>query len=213
VGGAAVQSSPRVNAKILPNLLSGLRIALMPALLFTAIAGNRAWFVGLLVVSLATDALDGFLARRLNAYSDLGRKLDSAADYLTMVSGLAGIALLWPEIVHREFLWIIAGLSAFFAVIVYGFVRLGRAPCYHTWASKALAVFTAASLIPLLSGHSAVWFHVAMTLQVLAGIEEMTIALLIPWHGGEMATVWHAARLRAQRQAALDRKTATPPGR
>lgn len=187
-----------MNAKILPNLLSGLRIALVPALLFTAIAGTRTGFVALLVVSLATDALDGFFARRLNAYSDLGRKLDSAADYLTMISGLAGIALLWPEIVHREFPWIIAGLSAFFAVIVYGFVRLGRAPCYHTWATKALAVFTALSLVPLLSGHSAAWFHVAMALQVLAGLEEMTIAVVVPWHVGEMATLWHALRLRAQ---------------
>jgi phosphatidylglycerophosphate synthase len=186
-----------VNRKILPNLLSGLRIALMPALLTTAMSGLREWFVVLMVISLTTDALDGFLARRLNAFSDLGRKLDSAADYLTMICGLAGIALLWPDIVHREIGWISAGLAAFFLVIVYGFVRLGRAPCYHTWASKVLAVFTAFSLIPLLTGYSAAPFHVAIVLHVLVGVEEMAIALMVPWHVGEMATVWHAARLRA----------------
>lgn len=185
-----------MNTKIVPNLLSGLRIALMPALVTTAISGLRSWFIGLLVVSLTTDALDGFLARRLNAYSDLGRKLDSAADYLTMICGLSGIALLWPEIVHRELPWIIIGLTAFFAVIVYGFVRLGRAPCYHTWASKVLAVFTATSLIPLLGGYTAVPFHVAIALQIFVAAEEMAIALMIPWHVGEMATVWHANKLR-----------------
>jgi phosphatidylglycerophosphate synthase len=185
-----------VNRKILPNLLSGLRIALMPALLTTAMSGLRAWFVTLMVISLTTDALDGFLARRLNAFSDLGRKLDSAADYLTMICGLAGIALLWPDIVHREIGWVSAGLAAFFSVIVYGFVRLGRAPCYHTWASKVLAVFTAFSLLPLLTGYSAAPFHVAIVLHVLVGVEEMAIALIVPWHVGEMATVWHAARLR-----------------
>jgi phosphatidylglycerophosphate synthase len=188
-----------VNAKIVPNLLSGLRIALMPALLTTAMSGSRVWFVALLVVSLTTDALDGFLARRLNAFSDLGRKLDSAADYLTMICGLAGIALLWPEIVHRELVWVSAGLCAFFAVIVYGFVRLGRAPCYHTWASKVLVIFTAVSLVPLLSGRSALPFHVAMGLQMLVALEEMAIALVVPWHVGEMATVWHAYRLRTRR--------------
>jgi phosphatidylglycerophosphate synthase len=191
-----------VNAKILPNLLSGTRIALMPALLMTAIAGSRRWFIGLLVISLLTDALDGFLARRLNAYSDLGRKLDSAADYLTMVTGLAGIALLWPEIVHRELPWIITGLSSFFAVIVYGFIRLGRAPCYHTWASKVLAVGTAASLIPLLAGHAAAPFHLAMTLQLAVGVEELAIALLVPWHVGEVPTVWHARRMRRAKTTA-----------
>ncbi len=190
-----------MNAKIVPNLLSGLRIALVPALLTTAIAGSRLWFLGLLAVSLLTDALDGFFARRLNAYSDLGRKLDSAADYLTMMTGLAGIALLWPDIVHRELLWVAAGLAAFFAAVVYGLIRLGRPPCYHTWASKVLAVLTALSLIPLLAGKSAVPFHVAVSLQVLAGIEEMVIALLVPWHVGEMASVWHALRLRRQKRA------------
>lgn len=190
-----------MNAKVLPNLLSGARIAMMPALLSIAIAGSRPWFVALLVLSLATDALDGFLARRLHAYSDLGRKLDSAADYLTMICGLAGIALLWPEIVHRELPWIVTGLAAFFAVIVYGFIRLGRAPCYHTWASKIGAVVTALSLIPLLAGISAQPFHVAIILQVGVSLEELTIALLIPWHIGEMATLWHALRLRREQRA------------
>ena len=105
---------------VLPNLLSGARIALMPAVLSTAIGGSRRWFVVLLVTALLTDALDGFLARRLNAYSDLGRKLDSAADYLTMITGIAGIAMLWPDIMRRELPWVVAGLAAFFAVIVYG---------------------------------------------------------------------------------------------
>ena len=135
--------------KTWPNLLSGARIALMPAVLTAAMAGSRQWFLILVGASLLTDALDGFLARRFNAFSDFGRKLDSAADYLTMMTGLAGIALLWPDIVRRELPWIVAGLAAFFGVIVFGFVRLGRAPCYHTWAAKAGVVGCARSMIPL----------------------------------------------------------------
>src|SRR3954469_7681948 len=117
-----------LNRKLWPNLLSGTRIALMPAVLTVAMAGSRLWFCVLVAASLLTDAFDGFLARRFNAFSEFGRKLDSMADYLTMITGLAGIALLWPHIVHRELPWIGAGLAAFFAVIVYGFIRLGRAP-------------------------------------------------------------------------------------
>src|SRR6185503_15245372 len=117
----------------------------------SALVGSRLAFSILIATSLLTDALDGFLARRLNAFSEFGRKLDSAADYLTMVTGLAGIALLWPEIVKRELPWVVSGLAAFFAVIVYGFIRLGRAPCYHTWAAKAGAITCALALIPLLA--------------------------------------------------------------
>ena len=49
-------------------------------------------------------------------------------------------------------------------------------------------------------------FHVAIALQVLAGAEELAIALLIPRHEGEMPTVWHAWRLRRAARARL-----TPP--
>ena len=179
-----------------PNLLSGTRIALMPAVLASAVLGSKPWFVALIAASLSTDALDGFLARRLNAFSEFGRKLDSAADYVTMLTGLTGIALLWPETVRREWAWIVVGLSAFFLVVVYGLVRLGRAPCYHTWASKVGAVACALSLVPLLAGWSALPFHVVIVFETISALEEMAIALLIPAHVGEMPTVWHAWRLR-----------------
>jgi phosphatidylglycerophosphate synthase len=185
-----------VICSLVPNLLSALRIALMPAVLLTAVGGSKPWFVGLLVAALLTDAFDGYLARRLHAQSELGRKLDSLADYLVMITGIAGIALLWPDIMRRELAWVATGLGAFFAVVIYGFVRLGRAPCYHTWASKILAVVCGPTLIPLLAEWSAVPFHGVMTLLVLCGAEEILIAALVPWHVGEMPTVWHAWRLR-----------------
>jgi len=194
-----------MNRSLWPNLVSALRIALMPAVLTAAMAGSRRGFVALLVAALLTDALDGFLARRLHAYSELGRKLDSAADYLTMITGIAGIAMLWPEVMRRELAWVVAGLVAFFAVIIYGLVRLGRAPCYHTWASKALAVACAFSLVPLLTGWTAVPFRVVMALLVVGAVEELAIALLVPWHRGEMPTAWHACRLRRDNAALTPR--------
>jgi phosphatidylglycerophosphate synthase len=201
-----------MNPKLWPNLLSGLRIALMPAVLLAAIAGSRLWFVVLVAASLLTDALDGFLARKLNAFSDFGRKLDSAADYLTMMTGLAGIAILWPELVRRELPWIVAGLAAFFGVIVFGFVRLGRAPCYHTWTAKIGAIGCALSMIPLLSGWSAVPFRVMVGIQIFAAVEEVIISLLIPGHVGEMATMWHAWRMRRAGRGRRSAEAAEPVG-
>ncbi len=200
--------SPRLKTKTLPNLLSGFRIAIMPALLMTAVVGSRPWFVGLLTMCLMTDWLDGFLARRLNAGSDLGRKLDSAADYVTLITGSAGIALLWPGIVHRELPWVIAGLSAFFAVLAFGFVRFGRALGYHTWATKVLVIVTGLSLIPLLSGHAAWPFHVAVFLQIIATLEQVAIALLLPRYVGEMPTLWHAWRLKQLAERPAERAQA-----
>lgn len=193
---------PVARRSSLPNLLSAARMLLMPTALTAALADSKTWFTVLLAAALATDAIDGLVARWLHAESDLGRKLDSAADYLTMLMGLAGIALLWPGIMHRELPWVAAGLTMFFAVIVYGFVRLGRAPCYHTWIAKVAAVAVAGSLVPLLAEWTPVPFHGAMILQVIGGVEELSIALMVPWHEGEVPTVWHAWRIRRRRSMA-----------
>src|SRR5690606_15157083 len=125
---------------------------------------------------------------------------------LTMMTGLAGIALLWPEIVRRELPWIVAGLVSFFGVIAFGFLRLGHAPCYHTWAAKAGMAGCALSMIPLLSGWSAMPFHLMVILLIYAAVEEVIISLLIPRHEGEMATVWHALRMRRRQKVAPRRE-------
>jgi phosphatidylglycerophosphate synthase len=191
----------RIDPRLWPNLLTATRIALMPAVLAAAVAGSRTWFTALIAAALATDAFDGFLARRLRALSEFGRKLDSAADYLTLVTGVWGIALLWPDVMRRELPWVVTGMVAFLAVIVYGFVRLGRAPCYHTRASKVGAVACPLTLVPLLSGGSATPFHAAIVWLVLAGLEEIAIALLVPHHAGEVSSVRHALQLRRARAA------------
>ncbi|MFM9091867.1 MAG: CDP-alcohol phosphatidyltransferase family protein [Verrucomicrobiota bacterium] len=179
-----------------PNLISATRLALMPAVLGAAVARERELFVGLIAFSLLTDAVDGYLARRLGAESEFGRKLDSAADYVTLFTGTTGIALLWPEVVRRELPWILTGVAAFFAVIVLGLIRLGRAPCYHTWASKVGAILCPLTLIPLLNEGPAWPFRAVILWLVVTGIEEVAILLLLPGHVGEMPTLWHAWRRR-----------------
>lgn len=185
----------------LPNLMSAARILLMPSALVAALGGSKPWFAVLLAVALSTDAIDGYLARRLHAETEFGRKLDSAADYLTLLTGLAGIAVLWPDIMHRELPWVASGLTMFFAVIVLGFIRLGRAPCYHTWVAKVSVAACALSLVPLLAEWTPVPFHAAMILQIAGGVEEIAIVLLVPWHEGAVPTVVHALRLRRRRAA------------
>ena len=179
-----------------PNLISATRLALMPAVLGAAVARERELFVGLIAFSLLTDAVDGYLARRLGAESEFGRKLDSAADYVTLFTGTTGIALLWPDVVRRELPWILTGVAAFLAVIVLGLIRLGRAPCYHTWASKVGAVLCPLTLIPLLNEGPAWPFRTVILWLVVTGIEEVAILLLLPGHVGEMPTLWHAWRRR-----------------
>lgn len=182
-----------------PNTVTLTRVALAPAMLAAALAGERSWFAGIFATALLTDVVDGWLARRLQAYSELGRKLDSLADYVTLFAGLASLWLLWPEVVRREWPWFGAVLVSFFGAMLFSVVRLGRLPCYHSWASKATVAACVVALVPMLAGWTSVPARIVAVCQVLVGVEEMAIAILVPWHDGEMPTVWHAWRLRRRR--------------
>jgi phosphatidylglycerophosphate synthase len=190
----------------LPNLLSLSRLIVIPPLLVGAMAaGSRPWFFGLLCVAWLSDALDGYLARRFRAESDLGRMLDSWGDYVTTALCVAGLAWLWPEVMEREWRWFAAGVAGFFGIVVYGLVRHGRPPAYHTWMAKALAVALPFALAALLSGWSARPFHGVVVFQVLSAVEELAISALLPGFSGEMPSAWHAWKRRESRITA-------PPG-
>lgn len=69
----------------LPNLLTALRIALVPAFLaayFNPPEGFPSLSMCLFLCAGLTDCLDGFLARRLNLVTALGKVLDPIADKL-----------------------------------------------------------------------------------------------------------------------------------
>jgi cardiolipin synthase (CMP-forming) len=190
--------------KALPNLLSVLRLVLAALMVMVAAtAGSRRWFLILLGAALVTDAFDGFLARRWHVVSDLGRRLDSWGDYVMTAAAVAGLWLLWPVMVQREWPWFVTAVVGSFAIVVYGLVRWRRVLGYHTWLAKAMVIVLPISVVVLLTGWSAAPFHVAVLLQVLCGAEEMVIAFLLPGFSGEMPSMWHA--LRRRREAAAPR--------
>ncbi|WP_255572881.1 MULTISPECIES: CDP-alcohol phosphatidyltransferase family protein [Cryobacterium] len=76
----------------LPNLLSMLRLALVPVFLVLLIQGEDAWALLVLAVASFTDFLDGFLARRFSQITRLGQLLDPAADRLYIFAALLGLA-------------------------------------------------------------------------------------------------------------------------
>lgn len=110
----------------LPNALTALRIALIPVImLLLYLPGPEArWTAaGLFVLAAVTDYLDGWLARRLQVVSDVGRFLDPIADkllvaaVLLMLAGTGGLSdpalIAAVLILFRELL--VSGLREFLA--------------------------------------------------------------------------------------------------
>ena len=96
----------------IPNLISLLRLTMAPVLVWLAWhAYARAVFV-VLCVSFASDAFDGYLARRLGQTSDVGARLDSVADFsIYLTIPLVGWWL-WPDIMRREAFYFIAAIAS-----------------------------------------------------------------------------------------------------
>ncbi len=89
---AAAGARPRPDWATVPNLISVLRLVLVPAFALLALAEQDAWALGVLVVAGASDWLDGRLARALNQQSRLGELLDPAADRLFILITLLVLA-------------------------------------------------------------------------------------------------------------------------
>lgn len=79
--------------KTVPNLLSLLRLLLVPLFLLL-ILNHQDWqAVVVLAIAGITDYLDGFFARRLNQITRLGQLLDPAADRLYIFATLIGLSV------------------------------------------------------------------------------------------------------------------------
>jgi cardiolipin synthase len=111
------------------NKISICRILLVPLfiveVLYYVDSGNEVWrLVALLAFALAaiSDAVDGYLARRYNQHSELGRILDPLADKFLLVSGIVLLSLKNDPYLQRIPLWLTATILSRDVLLVVGLV-------------------------------------------------------------------------------------------
>jgi cardiolipin synthase (CMP-forming) len=76
----------------IPNFLSFLRIALVPVFLWFLLEEMFISAITVLALAGLTDFLDGFLARKLNQITKLGKMLDPVADRLYIFATLLALS-------------------------------------------------------------------------------------------------------------------------
>ncbi|MGE5225755.1 MAG: CDP-alcohol phosphatidyltransferase family protein [Planctomycetaceae bacterium] len=133
----------------LPNALSAIRIALIPVFV-ALILDHDTSTMGLLLFSgvVATDWVDGWVARRTGQVTELGKVLDPVADRLAIAAGLIAFA------VRGVFPWWAALLILVrdVAILVAGAVVLSRRKVRIDvrWVGK-MATFALMCAIPWIS--------------------------------------------------------------
>ncbi len=176
----------------LPNALSLFRIAMLPVLGALALAGQATLFLAALMLSLSSDIVDGYLARKSGVTSELGARLDSWGDLATYMSLPLFAWWLWPELLLAEFRYLACAIFAYTLPIGVGLIRFGRLTSYHTWAAKGTAVLMGIALFVLFSGGPSWPFHVATFLLVVEGMEEIAISCVLRGWQTDVPSLWHA---------------------
>lgn len=87
--------------KTVPNILSYIRILLVPLFAWLYLTANtdKQFYLAavVLLASGLTDLADGFIARKFNMITDIGKVLDPAADKLTQLTVAICLCIRIPE--------------------------------------------------------------------------------------------------------------------
>jgi phosphatidylglycerophosphate synthase len=179
----------------IPNFLSSLRLGFVPVLLMLAFAGEAQIFLVCLAISLLTDVLDGFLARRLKATSAIGAKLDSLADMATCLAMPPCAWWLKPEVLRAEAISIVVALAFYFAAQGASLIKFRRLPSYHTWLAKVAATLAAVEFLVIFAGGPAWTLRLLVPIVALACVEEIAITLTLRDWQPDIPSLWHARQI------------------
>ena len=114
-----------------PNLISAIRLCLVPVFLILLLNGYDLAATFLFALAAGTDWIDGQIARRTNQVSKLGQLLDPAVDRILMIVGVAGLF-----IVGRLPLWIIV-----FVVARDLLLLVGGAYLLKRWKTRVAVIY------------------------------------------------------------------------
>lgn len=130
-----------------PNLLSLLRLVLVPVFGWLILSGHDGGALVVLAVSGISDYLDGKLARSWGQVSRIGQLLDPTADRLYIVSTIVGLAL--RDVVPWWLVVLLVGRDVLLALTVPVLARHGYGPLPVHFLGKA-ATFNLLYAFPLL---------------------------------------------------------------
>ena len=152
--------------KVVPNILSIFRIFLVPVfivLYFSDEHDTKVYAVLVYAFAAFSDFLDGFLARRLKASSNLGKLLDPLGDKLMTISVMVCIT--------------IDGIIPIWAVLIAGVKEILMAIGGFVMHKLASAEIPPANLIGKTS--TVVFFLVCVTLMLFNNIPGGAAAIMI----------------------------------
>ena len=170
------------------------RIVACPVIFFTAQSENVCLrfsaFVIFLLAALS-DALDGYIARRYDLVTDLGKLLDPIADKLLLVSTFVPIFLISNRGFESEHIPFWGALSGWVLIVIFG--REALITFFRSWGARRGIIIAAGKLGKrktllqfLFAGGLLLWYPISMlaTAQAWDGVGwVLSKGFFLAWSG------------------------------
>lgn len=177
----------------LVNGITSVRIVAFPFLLLFIYFDRLEVFKWVLGICFLTDMVDGFLARKLKVSTELGTRLDSIGDDLTVLAGVAGLWFFKREFLREQQFFIYMMLGLFALQTLLAFIRYGRITSFHTYLAKAAALFQGVFLLLLFFTEEPFdpLFYGLTTVTTLELVEEILLVFVLKeWKTNVRGLYW-----------------------
>jgi len=149
IGSVALKDPAFASSRVvtIPNLLSFVRLLLVPVFFVLIITGQVFLALLVLIYSSVSDYLDGFIARRFGQVTRLGQLLDPAADRLFIFAALIGLTV--SQIVPWWFVSLIVARDVMLLVlgVVLANHGFGPLPVHHLGKVATFCLYYALPVI------------------------------------------------------------------
>lgn len=193
-----IESQPSFNPLSAPNVLTALRIFLLPLLWMAALGGYRGWLGASIFVAFLTDVLDGFVARHTGQTSPFGAQFDSLADNLMAPSALIWLGWLVPEVYgNHPFLCGLA-ITLYASAMTVGWLKFRRFGNLHLYSAKVAGVFMYlfATVTFLKGTYYPLFFYLTVASHIVSSTEALLVQLLHNQVDEHMGSLWLARKGR-----------------
>jgi len=171
------------------------RVIAAPFLVLLLWLDERQLFAWFLLISYSTDAIDGYLARKLKITSPRGSQLDSFGDQITLVVGLIGLLVFENEFIKKNILLISIAFVPYIIQMIIAYYKYGKATAFHTYFAKLSAIIQSAFILySLFFAPNYTLFYIMIAFGLLETIEEITLIFMYDNWASDVKGIYWAYR-------------------
>ncbi len=165
----------------IPNLITSFRLLVFPLILYFVLTGNERLFAIFLILSLISDIIDGFIARRFHMETEIGAKLDSFADNLNYLLVFAGLIVFKMEELRPYLFSFIIFMGMLVLTVIVSLIKFRKFPSFHLYMTKIGGYVQGAFFICLFTlGFYAPFYYLVIAWGIIGAIEHIAIQMILP---------------------------------